>query len=485
MNIDFIELLKQNVSAIVLEGETQFLIEKNQAIQYFIPILLSILKSKPELIASFQQQLNPRLSDAFASNTILKQQFIEHIRGLAPAEDIENTLSRSVTPTLAFLSSEAGSYEPEAISHLLQVNMHSTQQALPDWAVALLAGLGVSNVQGQTTHIAPETAVLAEQQEKRSFLLPLLGLIILAALFAFILRACSEKAEPEMPSAAEVNTRQPAKLQLNTGATGDLVTCQIFSGDVSYVEILQKEIKQMFNSPLGCGADTQTLYHTAFIDQDVIPSVLNTLKGVPNVNLTWSGNQLSIQAKNPADALKVAEQVKPLLRNMTVVTQQPFEINRAVDTSISSAERALAEINPDQIRALDIATALNLQIINFDTASAEVPEINKSILDQAAALMKKAPQVKLTVIGHTDTTGDATVNKMLSQNRAQAVVDYLIFKGVDPAQLHAVGYGQEKPIAENETEEGKFKNRRIEFEVLNTDSGVIREVDDSGVEKVN
>jgi len=61
------------------------------------------------------------------------------------------------------------------------------------------------------------------------------------------------------------------------------------------------------------------------------------------------------------------------------------------------------------------------------------------------------------------------------------VVDYLIFKGVDPAQLRAIGYGQEKPIADNQTDEGKFKNRRIEFEVLNTDSGVVREVDDRGV----
>ncbi|MBK5647089.1 MAG: OmpA family protein, partial [Acinetobacter sp.] len=60
-----------------------------------------------------------------------------------------------------------------------------------------------------------------------------------------------------------------------------------------------------------------------------------------------------------------------------------------------------------------------------------------------------------------------------------------IFKGVAPAQLRAIGYGQEKPIADNQTDEGKFKNRRIEFEVLNTDSGVVREVDDRGVEKVN
>ena len=485
MNVDFMDLLKQNVSAIVLEGDTQHLLEKNQAIQSFLPILLSILKSKSELIPAFQQQLNPRLNDAFASNVSLKQQFLEHVRGAASADEIESTLSRSITPALAFLTTEAGSSEPEAISHLLQVNTDSISRALPEWATALLAGLGVNILQGQATHVAPASVHATKVDEKRSFLLPVLALIIFAALFAFIFRACTDKATTETAPAANMNASQPAKFQITTGATGDLITCQIFSANAAYVEILQKEVKQIFNNSIGCGADMQSMYHTEFIDQDAIPSVISALKGVPNINLTWFGNQLSIQSQDPANALKVADQIKPLLRNMTVVTQQPLDVNRAVDTSISDAERALAEINPEQVRALDVATALNLQIINFDTASSTIPDANKSILDQAAALMQKAPQVKLTVMGHTDATGDAAVNKTLSQNRAQAVVDYLIFKGVDPAQLRAIGYGQEKPIADNQTDEGKFKNRRIEFEVLNTDSGVVREVDDRGVEKVN
>ena len=62
-------------------------------------------------------------------------------------------------------------------------------------------------------------------------------------------------------------------------------------------------------------------------------------------------------------------------------------------------------------------------------------------------------------------------------------MDYLIGKGVDPAQLRAVGMGQEKPAAENATEEGRFKNRRIEFEVLNKDTGVARTVDEQGVKE--
>ena len=198
------------------------------------------------------------------------------------------------------------------------------------------------------------------------------------------------------------------------------------------------------------------------------------------------GNQLSIQAANPTDAERLASQIRPMAKNMTVVTQQPAEttvtdVNQAVTSSISNAEKALATINPDNIRALDVATALNIQIINFDSASTEIPEANKSILDQAAVLMQRAPQVRLTVKGHTDAVGDANANKTLSQQRAQAVVDYLVSRGVNPGQLQAIGFGSEQPIAANATPEGQFKNRRIEFEVLNVDTGTVRSVEDAGV----
>jgi outer membrane protein OmpA-like peptidoglycan-associated protein len=152
-----------------------------------------------------------------------------------------------------------------------------------------------------------------------------------------------------------------------------------------------------------------------------------------------------------------------------------------VDSSISDAEKALSSLNPEHIRALDVATALNLQIINFEPYSSDIPELNKSILDQAAALLKRAPQVELVIEGHTDNVGSAQENKALSVKRAQAVMDYLVKKGVDPAKLQAVGFGAEQPIAENGTPEGQFKNRRIEFKVMNKDTGKVRQVNEAGI----
>jgi OOP family OmpA-OmpF porin len=495
MNINLIDLLKKKVSAIVLEGETEYLSEKSQALTSFFPILLSILKSQPKLIESLQNQLNPRLTDILITNPALKQQFLEQISGTVPTGAMESTLNRSIAPTLGVLEIEAGSAEPSAIVHLIETHWSAVSNALPPWALALLSALGIGTAVEHTLHQAPEITSYKEVEEKKKsgFLLPLIAFVILAVLLALIFRTCSgqKEAEPASTFPAQTASSQPAKLQLSTGAAGYLTTCQLYSGNASYINILQQEIKQIFNHTMGCGVESNANYHTEFIDQDAIPSVLKLVKGVPNASLTWMGNQLSIQTANPTDAQQLAAKIQPLVKNMTVLTQAAtntatpvaVDSHAVISTGNSNAEKALAEINPDNIRALDIATALNMQIINFDTASSHIPEANKSILDQAAALMKRAPQVKLTVKGHTDAVGHAATNKTLSQKRAQAVVDYLVKQGVDPAQLQAVGYGQEQPIADNSTANGQFKNRRIEFEVLNTETGVVREVNEEGIKK--
>ncbi|WP_166166652.1 OmpA family protein [Acinetobacter sp. SA01] len=494
MNLDLIDLLKQKVSATVLEGDTAYLSEKSQALSSFIPILLSIFKSKPEFIINLQQQLNPRLGDIFIINPSLKQEFLQQISGTVPTETIESTLNRSIASTLRVLEDEAGSSEPSAIIHLIENHWPAVSSALPHWAPALLSALGVSTASGQTLHQVPPVALyrVIEEKKKSGFLIPLIVFLILAALLAFIFKSCSDKKEstPASGIPAETASSEPAKLQLSTGSTGDLITCQLYSGNANYIDILQQEIKQIFNHNTGCGVENNSRYHSEFIDQDVIPSVLKLVKGVPNVSLTWMGDQLSIQTAHPADAEQLVAQIRPLAKNMTVLTPAGMQSasavvdpNTAIATGNSNAEQALAEINPEQIRALDIATALNMQIINFATASAEIPDANKSILDQAAALIKRAPQVHLTVKGHTDAVGSAEKNKALSQKRAQAIVDYLVKQGVDPAQLQAMGYGSQQPVADNATPEGQFKNRRIEFEVLNTETGVVREVDEQGVNK--
>ena len=97
----------------------------------------------------------------------------------------------------------------------------------------------------------------------------------------------------------------------------------------------------------------------------------------------------------------------------------------------------------------------------------EIPGYSYDFLRQAAAAIKALPSGTVVEIGgHTDNVGDAASNLQLSQQRAEAVRNFLVNQGVDQAMLTARGYGETKPIASNDTEQGRFRNRRIEFTVI-------------------
>jgi len=169
-----------------------------------------------------------------------------------------------------------------------------------------------------------------------------------------------------------------------------------------------------------------------------------------------------------ADTAKLNEllgKIKGLVPNTEVIVEAPVSAADSVSNSLIAAQDALANIDTNKVDINEVIKALNLQIINFATGSNQIPDENKAILDKAATLLKTAKDAKLTVAGYTDSTGNADSNKALSQKRAQAVVDYIVSQGVDAAQLTAVGHGADNPVADNATEEGRFKNRRIEFSV--------------------
>jgi outer membrane protein OmpA-like peptidoglycan-associated protein len=104
--------------------------------------------------------------------------------------------------------------------------------------------------------------------------------------------------------------------------------------------------------------------------------------------------------------------------------------------------------------------------VHFDFDKATLRPESAAILAEVAATILSQPRiVRLEVQGHTDTTGGAAYNLDLSERRAQAVVDALVARGVAPERLDARGYGFTRPVASNETEEGKAQNRRVQFEI--------------------
>ncbi len=106
---------------------------------------------------------------------------------------------------------------------------------------------------------------------------------------------------------------------------------------------------------------------------------------------------------------------------------------------------------------------LTLEGVNFDNDSAALRPESFAILDNAANTLKAWGEVKVEVAGHTDSVSSDEYNEALSQRRAEAVRAYLIGKGVAADRLTAKGYGEANPVADNETVEGRFKNRRVEL----------------------
>ena len=101
--------------------------------------------------------------------------------------------------------------------------------------------------------------------------------------------------------------------------------------------------------------------------------------------------------------------------------------------------------------------------IQFESRSASLTEASKVELDDVVRVLGVYSAVKVEVQAHSDNIGSDKYNKFLSQQRAESVVAYLTAEGIDPGRMSALGYGEEKPVAENETEAGRAENRRVEF----------------------
>jgi len=117
-----------------------------------------------------------------------------------------------------------------------------------------------------------------------------------------------------------------------------------------------------------------------------------------------------------------------------------------------------------------VAAAMNAQVrrrgVAWTTGASDLTDQSKATLDIVATILQRNPTVRVQVQGYTDNVGTPARNLALSQRRAQAVVDYLVTKGVAAARLQAQGFGQANPIASNDTEQGRIQNRRVEFAAI-------------------
>ncbi len=128
---------------------------------------------------------------------------------------------------------------------------------------------------------------------------------------------------------------------------------------------------------------------------------------------------------------------------------------------------AYQEIEKDiYLKKVEVGKEIVLRNIFFDFNKATLRPESKAELENLTQLMRENPTLKIEISGHTDNVGSAAYNKTLSEQRAKAVVDYLIAAGIAADRLTSVGYGFDKPIASNATDEGRQLNRRTEFKII-------------------
>lgn len=122
---------------------------------------------------------------------------------------------------------------------------------------------------------------------------------------------------------------------------------------------------------------------------------------------------------------------------------------------------------PDPFSVEDLIKALNILYINFDSGKFDVPPKRQAALIKGAEYIKKLPEeTVLEIGGHTDSDGGDASNQTLSENRANAVKQFLVAQGVRQEALQTRGYGEAVPKADNVTEFGKFQNRRIQYSLV-------------------
>ena len=127
-------------------------------------------------------------------------------------------------------------------------------------------------------------------------------------------------------------------------------------------------------------------------------------------------------------------------------------------------EQATRGTGVDVSRTADNQLKLNIPAdISFDVNSAALRPAMRQVLDPFAGNLRGDPSARISIVGHTDSTGSDAVNNPLSIDRAQSVRDYLVERGVPASQVQTAGRGEREPVADNGSDAGRARNRRVEI----------------------
>jgi len=196
------------------------------------------------------------------------------------------------------------------------------------------------------------------------------------------------------------------------------------------------------------------------LEEATAPSFFQIVRNFENAIIKTGGKRIYYSKEAGVATLQTksaGKEIWVVLNDFGGVRRGNFELNILEIEGMKqdiSANEMLEAINKEGSIAL---------YINFETGKSVIKPESQTIVDQVAEMLKESPGLKISVEGHTDNTGTAAGNQTLSENRAKTVMNALVAKGIDKTRLSSKGWGQTKPIADNTTEDGKTKNRRVEI----------------------
>lgn len=328
---------------------------------------------------------------------------------------------------------------------------------LPDDWVRLLPAYSA-----EKTGVYPREERVAPSRP--AWLWPLLALLLLGALGWWLLgRSTREPVAPARTSVAAPSINASLTLR-NTGG-------RVRASGVVRSETEKNGILDTLRAAFGAGnvEDAITIDARAG-SPGWIASLRDLVAGfakVPGAEVRFDGNDVRVAgAISDAARSSLLEQIRGLLGAGYRIDSLAFSADAFLRSATDQASQAISALKAG-FTGTDLVRALNVQVVNFATGSAEIPADATGLLDRSAEAMKGAPAAtRIEIGGHTDNVGDEAANLKLSEARAESVRAYLVGRGVTASTLTARGYGSTRPVAGNDSEEGRFRNRRIEYTVM-------------------
>jgi outer membrane protein OmpA-like peptidoglycan-associated protein len=392
------------------------------------------------------------------------------------------------------------------LSQLKAVSAHIEHPVAPATPAAQAAP------SAQATPRVPVDAVLREERRSHKWLWWLLAAI--AAVLAFLfLRGCNHEQTAEVTAPAQAASAPAAVAASETAAAAsDAAASAVAASDTaapavaaSAAEASQPAAapaptkdsqltftvdpagKPTLNATVGSEAEKATLldaltkkfgadHFTAnvTVDPDTKPAdwlshldALLPLLALPGAEVKVDGAHIELSGAAANAKLGWLDRLKSLFGASYQIGS--FNVDQAVADATQSFRSAVKGLlAPDSSCAVaDVVKVLNLQVINFASASAHVPASAVEDLRQSAQVLMACSHngkaAKLEVAGYSDNVGGDQANLQLSKKRAESVRAFLIKTGVPADSLSAQGYGDARPVASNDTASGRFANRRIEF----------------------